>query len=88
MKPGGSANLYRGRGDWAPPVIAITREIGSHGSGIAAQVAAVRSIEDVEQIARGASQAVQARDHERVAGLEPVDHLPQLSAVAARATRF
>jgi hypothetical protein len=41
--------------------------------------------EHVEQVARGARQAVEAGDDEHVAGLQPVDHLPQLGAVAPRA---
>jgi hypothetical protein len=42
-------------------------------------------IEDVEQVACGARQAVQARDNEHIARLEPVDRLSELGAVAARA---
>jgi hypothetical protein len=41
--------------------------------------------ENVEEVARGARQAVQASDDEHVVGLKPLNYLPQLGAVAARA---
>jgi hypothetical protein len=44
--------------------------------------------EHVEQVARGARQAVQARDHQHVAGLEPVDQLNNALAVTYRVAVF
>jgi hypothetical protein len=42
-------------------------------------------MQDVEQIAGGARQPIQARHHKRVTGLKPLEQLGQLSTVGLRA---